>query len=171
MDPLALINGLKFEITETPECVQVIKKVEKKPKPKSVKVEKKPKSRFNALIDESILERARNIVVAYEDESISDLAERGLLWAVEQFEAKIGGPAPQRTTELKVGRKKKKVVISSDEEITTEESVEESVAEQSSAPLTVVETEVVVSPIPEVPELEVKATEPPISSEEIEVNV
>lgn len=170
MDPLALINGLKFEITETPECVQVIKKVEKKPKPKSVKVEKKPKSRFNALIDESILERARNIVVAYEDESISDLAERGLLWAVEQFEAKIGGPAPQRTTELKVGRKKKKAVISSDEEITTEESVEENEAtvEQSS---TVVETEVVVSPVPEIPELEVTATEPPIPSEEIEVNV
>lgn len=153
MDPLAIINGLKMEISETPEAVTIIKKVDKTPKVKTPKVEPKKKSRFNALIDEDILERARNIVVEYEDESISDLAEKGLRWAVEQFEASIGGPAPKRTTELKVGRKKKKVV---DVPSTTKQ-------EKSQPKVATVETEVIVSPTPE--------PSPVMETSEIEVNV
>lgn len=155
MDPLAIINGLKMEISETPEAVTIIKKVDKTPKVKTPKVEPKKKSRFNALIDEDILERARNIVVEYEDESISDLAEKGLRWAVEQFEASIGGPAPKRTTELKVGRKKKK---------TTTDVPSVVVKQEKSQPLVAtVETEVIVSETPEPATIS--------ETQEIEVNV
>lgn len=62
------------------------------------------KKRMTVHIPEELAERVKNAVYWTPGLTVSEVAEKGLNWVIEQLEGENGGPFEERDQELKGGR-------------------------------------------------------------------